>query len=169
MNNYFIAGQATFAMNYFAFLPALSNQGTDPDYYDKVGFFSNPPGPYGQQFASLGGQGTSINSYISDERKQASFEFIKWFASDAVQQKWAELGGYTCNKKALDLRCLPEGHALQHVLRRDDGLRQGLLQHPRVRLAAAARPDRAQQLTSSTARARPRKRSTRSLPSTRRS
>ena len=51
-------------MNYFAFLPALVNQGTNPDYYDKIGFFSNPPGPYGQQFASLGGQGTSINSYI---------------------------------------------------------------------------------------------------------
>jgi multiple sugar transport system substrate-binding protein len=101
MNNYFTAGQAAFAMNYFAFLPALSNQGTDPDFYDKVGFFSNPAGPYGQQFASLGGQGTSINSYISDERKQASYEFLKWFGSDAIQQKWAELGGYTCNKKAL--------------------------------------------------------------------
>ena len=101
VNNYFIAGQATFAMNYFAFLPALANQGTNPDYFDKVGFFSNPPGPYGQQFASLGGQGTSINAYISDERKQASLEFIKWFASDAVQQQWAELGGYTCNKRAL--------------------------------------------------------------------
>jgi multiple sugar transport system substrate-binding protein len=88
-------------MNYFAFLPALSNQGTDPDFYDKVGFFSNPPGPYGQQFASLGGQGTSINSYISDERKQASYDFIKWFAGDEIEMKWAELGGYTCNKKAL--------------------------------------------------------------------
>jgi multiple sugar transport system substrate-binding protein len=101
MNDYFINGQATFAMNYFAFLPALANQGTDPNYYDKVGFFSNPKGPYGQQFAALGGQGTSINSYIDDARKQASFEFIKWFAQDDIQMKWAELGGYTCNKKAL--------------------------------------------------------------------
>ena len=101
MNNYFIAGQATFAMNYFAFLPALANQGTDPDFFDKVGFFSNPPGPYGQQFASLGGQGTSINAYITDERKQAAFEFIKWFAQRRHPEKWAELGGYTCNKKAL--------------------------------------------------------------------
>jgi multiple sugar transport system substrate-binding protein len=101
MNDYFINGNATFAMNYFAFLPALANQGTNPNYHDKVGFFSNPPGPGGAQFASLGGQGTSINSYIDDARKQASYEFIKWFASDAVQRKWAELGGYTCNKKAL--------------------------------------------------------------------
>ena len=101
MNNYMIAGTATFAMNYFAFFPALVSQGANPDYYDKIGFFSNPPGPYGQQFASLGGQGTSINAYISDERKQAAFEFIKWFARDDIQMKWAELGGYTCNKKAL--------------------------------------------------------------------
>ena len=33
--------------------------------------------------------------------RQASLDFIKWFASDEIQQKWAELGGYTCNKKAL--------------------------------------------------------------------
>ena len=101
MNDYFINGQAVFAMNYFAFLPALSNEGTDPNYFDKVGFFSNPPGPYGQQFASLGGQGTSINAYISDERKQAAYDFIQWFGQDDIQQKWAEVGGYTCNKKAL--------------------------------------------------------------------
>ena len=66
-----------------------------------VGFFSNPPGPYGQQFASLGGQGTSINAYISDERKAASLAFIEWFAQDDIQMEWAALGGYTCNKKAL--------------------------------------------------------------------
>ena len=30
-----------------------------------------------------------------------AIDFIKWFASDEIQQKWAELGGYTCNKKAL--------------------------------------------------------------------
>ena len=30
MNNYFIAGQATFAMNYFAFLPALVQPGHRP-------------------------------------------------------------------------------------------------------------------------------------------
>ena len=101
MNDYFINGQATFAMNYFAFLPALANQGTNPNYYDKVGFFSNPKGPYGQQYASLGGQGTSINAYIDDARKAASLDFIKWFAQDDIQMKWAELGGYTCNKKAL--------------------------------------------------------------------
>ncbi|MCX7707376.1 MAG: extracellular solute-binding protein, partial [Anaerolineae bacterium] len=101
MNDYFINGQAVFAMNYFAFFPALANPGTNPNYWDKVGFFANPPGPYGHRYASLGGQGTSINAYISEERKKASFEFIRWFAQDDIQMKWAELGGYTCNKKAL--------------------------------------------------------------------
>jgi len=49
----------------------------------------------------LGGQGTSINNYISDERKAASMDFIRWFATPAVQQRWAELGGYTCNIEVL--------------------------------------------------------------------
>ncbi|HUW15395.1 MAG TPA: extracellular solute-binding protein [Anaerolineae bacterium] len=101
MNDYFINGQVVFAMNYFAFLPALANPGTNPDYWDKVGFFSNPPGPYGDQYAALGGQGTSINAYISDERKAASLAFIEWFAQDDVQMEWAALGGYTCNIKVL--------------------------------------------------------------------
>jgi multiple sugar transport system substrate-binding protein len=101
MNDYFINGQAVFAMNYFAFFPALANKGTSPKYFDKVGFFSNPAGPYGQHYASLGGQGASVNSYINADRKTASYEFIKWFARDDIQMKWAELGGYTCNKKAL--------------------------------------------------------------------
>ena len=30
-----------------------------------------------------------------------AIDFIKWFASDEIQQKWAEVGGYTCNKAAL--------------------------------------------------------------------
>ena len=93
------AARRRWCMNYFAFLPTLANQGTNPNYYDKVGFFSNPKGPYGQQYASLGGQGTSVPTFRMFAA--ASLEFIKWFASDAVQMKWAELGGYTCNKKAL--------------------------------------------------------------------
>jgi multiple sugar transport system substrate-binding protein len=101
MNDYFINGKATMVINYFAFLPALGNQGTNPNYYDKVGYFANPTGPNGAKGASLGGQGLSINSYISDERKQAALDFIKWFGQDDIQMKWAEVGGYTCNKKAL--------------------------------------------------------------------
>jgi multiple sugar transport system substrate-binding protein len=43
----------------------------------------------------------SVIGYISKERQQASLDFIKWFAQDKVQARWAELGGYTCNVKAL--------------------------------------------------------------------
>jgi len=101
MNDAFTSGKAAMIFNYFAFLPALANKGTNPDYYDKVGFFVNPAGPYGHRFASLGGQGTSIIAYISKERQAASLDFLKWFAQDKTQMRWAELGGYTCNVKAL--------------------------------------------------------------------
>jgi multiple sugar transport system substrate-binding protein len=101
MNDVFTNGQAAMIMNYFAFFPALANPNINP-YADVTGYFSMPAGPTGERFAALGGQGISINNYISDERKQASFDFIQWFASQEVQQRWAELGGYTCNIAVLE-------------------------------------------------------------------
>jgi multiple sugar transport system substrate-binding protein len=99
-NDAFLAGKAAMAMNYFAFLPALSNPKTSK-YADVTGFFANPAGPNGDKGAALGGQGMSVISYVSPERQQASLDFIKWFGTEANQTKWAELGGYTCNKKVL--------------------------------------------------------------------
>jgi multiple sugar transport system substrate-binding protein len=99
-NDAFISGQAAMAMNFFAFFPALVNPGVSP-YAETTGFFANPPGPYGDQGAAMGGQGMSIINYISPERKEASKEFMKWFAQENVQAKWAALGGYTCNTKVL--------------------------------------------------------------------
>jgi multiple sugar transport system substrate-binding protein len=101
MNDAYVNGKAAMMMNYFAFLPAVTNQKLDPKYWDKSGYFVNPAGPGGKQFAALGGQGTSIISYVSKDRQAASFDFIKWFAQDKTQARWAELGGYTCNIKAL--------------------------------------------------------------------
>ena len=100
-NDALIGGKAVMIMNYFAFFPALVNPGTNKNYADKVGFFANPKGPYGDRAAALGGQGMSVISFISSERQQAAKDFIKWFASDDTQQKWADLGGYTCNSKVL--------------------------------------------------------------------
>lgn len=100
MNDVFINGQAAMIMNYFAFLPALINPGVNP-YADVTGFFATPEGPYGDRYTSLGGQGLSVINYISDERKQASLDFIKWFAQEDVQAQWAEVGGYTCNANVL--------------------------------------------------------------------
>jgi len=99
-NAAFISGQAAMAMNYFAFFPALASPEVNP-FADVTGFFSNPAGPGGDRFAALGGQGTSINSYISPERQQASFDFIRWFAQEEIQADWADLGGYTTNINVL--------------------------------------------------------------------
>ncbi len=99
-NDSVINGSAVMAMNYFAFFPALANPDVNP-YADAMGYFPNPAGPTGAQHAALGGQGTSIISYISDERKEASKDFIRWFAQDDVQAEWARLGGYSCNAAVL--------------------------------------------------------------------
>jgi multiple sugar transport system substrate-binding protein len=101
VNDQMINGSAVMGMNYFAFFPALVNEATNPDYYDKIGFFSNPKGPGGDQAAALGGQGMSIVSYISPERQEAAKDFIRWFAQEDVQAEWARLGGYTCNANVL--------------------------------------------------------------------
>jgi len=101
VNDAFVNGKAAIQMNYFAFLPMLINPKLDPKYYDKVGYFVNPAGPTGKRFAALGGQGMSIISYIAKDHQQASLDFIKWFAQDKTQQRWADLGGYSCNVKAL--------------------------------------------------------------------
>lgn len=99
VNDAYISGQVAMVMNYFAFLPALINESTNPISFDSTGFFVNPKGPDGDQYAALGGQGMSVISYISPERQQAALDFIKWFGSDEMQQKWAEAGGYTTNKE----------------------------------------------------------------------
>jgi multiple sugar transport system substrate-binding protein len=101
MNSVFVNGQATMIMNYFAFLPDLLNPEVNP-HADVTGYFAGPAGPYGDRYTALGGQGMSVLNYISDERKQASLDFIKWFASDEVQQQWADVGGYTCNIAVLE-------------------------------------------------------------------
>ncbi|MFN8377435.1 MAG: extracellular solute-binding protein [Anaerolineae bacterium] len=99
MNDVFINGQAAMIMNYFAFYPALANPEINP-YAETTGYFVMPSGPAGQ-YASLGGQGTSINAYISPERQQASYDFLEWFAQEEVQAQWAAIGGYTCNINVL--------------------------------------------------------------------
>jgi multiple sugar transport system substrate-binding protein len=99
-NDAFTSGQAVMAMNYFAFFPALANKSTNK-FADTTGYFVMPKGPDGKQFAALGGQGMSINAYIDKERQDAAFAFLKWFAQEDVQAKWADLGGYTCNINVL--------------------------------------------------------------------
>ena len=87
------------SMNYFAFFPALVNEASNPNAKG-TGFFANPAGPNGDQFAALGGQGISIVSY--SQNQEEAMKFLEWFIKDETQKKWAELGGYTCNKAVLE-------------------------------------------------------------------
>jgi multiple sugar transport system substrate-binding protein len=101
MNDVFISGQAAMIMNYFAFFPALNNPGVNP-YAEVTGFFAGPAGPDGDRYVALGGQGLSVISYIPSERQEAAKDFIKWFAQEDVQARWAAIGGYTCNINVLE-------------------------------------------------------------------
>lgn len=90
---------AAMSMNYFAFFPALINPASNPNAAN-TGFFANPAGPGGDQFAALGGQGISVVSY--SENKEEAMKFLKWFIQDDTQKEWAKLGGYTCSASVLE-------------------------------------------------------------------
>ena len=83
--------------SYFAFFPDLED-GTKNPYKEGTGYFKMPKGPKAQ-VASLGGQGLSVSSYSS--KKDEAFAFLKWIIRDDVQDKWAELGGFSTSKKVL--------------------------------------------------------------------
>ena len=36
------------------------------------------------------------------QNQEEAFKFLEWFVKDETQKKWAELGGYTCNKAVLE-------------------------------------------------------------------
>ena len=167
-NDAFISGQSVMAMNFFAFFPALANPDVNP-YAESTGFFANPAGPYGDRGAALGGQGITVVNYISDERKQASLDFIEWFAQEDIQLEWAELGGYTCNANVLEFRHFPERHPLQPGFRRDHDHRQGLSGTCRSTTRSCRPPTANLVAMLSKVRALLRKRWTASLPSTPRS
>jgi len=98
-NQAFTEGLVALNMNYFAFFPALANPALNP-YADDTGYFANPPGPNGDQHAALGGQGISIISY--SQNQEEAYKFLQWFIRDDVQQRWADLGGYTCSAAVLN-------------------------------------------------------------------
>ena len=89
---------AAMSMNFFATFPPLVIEASNPKSKE-TGFFANPAGPNGDQFAALGGQGISIVSY--SQNQEDAFKFLEWFIKDDTQKKWAELGGYTCSAAVL--------------------------------------------------------------------
>ena len=64
----FKSGQVAMHMNFAFTWPGL--QKDEAVGGDKIGFFANPAGPDGEQFAQLGGQGISVVSY-SDKQEAA--------------------------------------------------------------------------------------------------
>ena len=98
-NQAYTEGLVALNMNFFAFMPALANEATNPHAKD-TGYFANPPGPNGDQHAALGGQGISIISYSKNQ--DAAMKFLEWFVKDDTQKKWAALGGYTCSSAVLN-------------------------------------------------------------------
>lgn len=93
-----LEGKVAMAMGYFAISPELLEDKENP-YAEKIGFFAVPRGPVARA-ASLGGQGISIVSY--SKKKKLSLQFLEWFIRDDVQEKWAQLGGLSCNTKVLN-------------------------------------------------------------------
>ena len=85
-------------MNFFAFFPSLLNEATNP-HAENTGFFANPPGPDGDQYAALGGQGISIVSY--SQNQEEAMKFLEVVRQGRRPRSWAELGGYTCSAAVL--------------------------------------------------------------------
>lgn len=94
------SGQVAFQMNWYAFWPGVSKEDKDGRV---SGFFANPK--QNVAAATLGGQGISVVKY--SDKQDLALEYIKWFARPDVQQKWWDLGGYSCHNDVLDAPSFP--------------------------------------------------------------
>ncbi len=88
-------GLVAMSFEWGSWAEGMVNKETNPQYYDKIGFFPFPGkiGDDGQirQAATLGGQGWSLVNY--SQNKDAAYEFLKWWCSEETQKKYMEMGG----------------------------------------------------------------------------
>ena len=112
------------SMNYFAFFPALLNEATNPNAKN-TGFFANPAGPDGDQFAALGGQGISIVSY--SENQEEAMKFLEWFIKDEHPEALGRAWRLHRQRGRAGKRRVPQRHALQRGLLPDHVQGEGLL------------------------------------------
>ncbi len=84
------SGQVAFQNNWFAFFPGIEK---DENVGAVSGFFANPAQDV--KGSALGGQGISVVAYSNKQAE--ALQYIKWFAQLPVQEKWWELGGYSCH------------------------------------------------------------------------
>ncbi|MFA7416658.1 MAG: extracellular solute-binding protein [Rhizobium sp.] len=92
------SGQVALQMNFAFIWPGIHADAKVGG--DKSGYFPNPAGPGGKQFAQLGGQGISVVS--ASEKQSAALEYIKWFARPDIQAKWWSLGGYSALRAVVE-------------------------------------------------------------------
>ncbi len=92
------SGQVALQMNFAFIWPGIHADAKVGG--DKSGYFPNPAGPGGKQFAQLGGQGISVVS--ASEKQAAALEYIKWFAQPDIQAKWWSLGGYSALRAVVE-------------------------------------------------------------------
>ncbi len=92
----FTNGSTAMAMNFFAFSPTIAKQ-----MGDKAGFFVMPAKD-GKRVVSLGGQGFSISTKVAPAQQELAKEFIAWFNTRAVQERWiTKDAGFTANTEIL--------------------------------------------------------------------
>ena len=85
------SGQVAMQMNFAFIWPGVE---ADPVVGGgNSGYFPNPAGPNGDQYAQLGGQGISV--VANTDNMDGALAYIKWFAQPEVQAQWWELGGYS--------------------------------------------------------------------------
>ena len=92
------SGQVALQMNFAFIWPGIHADAKVGG--DKSGYFPNPAGPGGKQFAQLGGQGISVVS--ASAKQAAALEYIKWFAQPDIQAKWWSLGGYSALRAVVE-------------------------------------------------------------------
>jgi multiple sugar transport system substrate-binding protein len=92
------SGQVALQMNFTFTWPGINADANVGG--KKTGYFPNPAGPKGAQFAQLGGQGISV--VANSDKKTEALDYIKWFAQPEIQRKWWALGGYSALKAVVD-------------------------------------------------------------------
>jgi ABC-type glycerol-3-phosphate transport system substrate-binding protein len=140
LNDAFISGQVAMITNYFAFFPALVNPSINKNFADKVGFFSTRP----VRVARWPGR---QHQRVHRRRPQGSVQIIhRVVRAQGCPGKVGQTGRIHMQHRGAQVGHLPEIRALQPGFRRNDDLRQGLLQQPGLWRPAGSRSTRVQQV-----------------------
>ena len=123
-NQAFTEGLVAMSMNYFAFFPALANEATNP-HAEGHRLLRQPARPERQPARGARRPGHLDRLLLQEPGR--GLQVPRVVHPDDVQKKWAELGGYTCSAAVLELRRVPQRHAVQRGLLPVDEDREGLL------------------------------------------